>query len=154
MNNALKELTNIGIPVYSPLELHVHDMTLECSDNRIDMINFEREIRNESVARVDNIIKACSSNYKLDYFTDINFFANDNSISVFDINSVQKILNIFQFLVDKYRLDGININEVLDNYQVSKQNLLNILSTIEKGTYNDEKIKEKYYLLLDGKCKG
>ena len=49
MNKELKELTNIGIPVYSPIDIQIQDMTLTCSDNTSNAINIERQIRKEVI---------------------------------------------------------------------------------------------------------
>ena len=84
MNKELKELTNIGIPVYSPIDIQIQDMTLTCSDNTSNAINIQRQIRKEVIDRVDRLSGKTSNNYYREYLPTINFYANDNSTSVFE----------------------------------------------------------------------
>ena len=48
MNKELKEMTNIGVPVYNPITMSLMDTTLKCSDNKVHTINIERDIRQEA----------------------------------------------------------------------------------------------------------
>ena len=48
MNKALKELTNVGVPVYNSIELPLQSMTGICSDHIGKTISLERDIRKET----------------------------------------------------------------------------------------------------------
>jgi len=154
MNKALKELTNIGVPIYNPIELMVPNMTITCSDNIGKTIDLEREIRQEAIDRVDKLVDKHSLNYKKDYITRINFYADDNSTSVFNLKNQQKILNIFGNLVEIETLQGKDTKEILENLKREKAILSNLINYINAHPYTSKTfsdLKKFYPTLYSGK---
>ena len=154
MNKPLSELLNIGIPVYNPLDLNIFDMTLKCSDHVSKTISLEREIRQEAIDRVDKIVGNKSANRKTEYLSTINFSANKESISVFGLTKKQRLINIFENMVDIEQIDGITDKEVLSKIKDCLIDLSYEVMYIKnkpytKAFYND--IKKYYSPLYNGK---
>ena len=138
MNKALKELTNIGVPVYNPIELSVASMTISCGDDIPKTIGKEREIRQEVINRVEKLTDHVSTNYKRDYLANINFYANDNSTSVFDLTNQQKVINIFGNLVERENLLGDSLSDTLNKLRNSRIDLAKKIDFIVNNTYTKQ----------------
>lgn len=138
MNKALKELTNIGVPVYNPIELYVRSITQACSDDRNRTTKLERDIRKETIDRVEKAVGKESKVASRDYLGYINFFANDKSTSVFDIDEKQRIINVTENLIDKEKLEGRTTEEVLEKWREEKEEFHRLLEYINYHPYTKE----------------
>lgn len=135
MNKALKELTNIGVPVYKSIELPIQNMTGTCSDHIGKTITLERDIRKETIDRIEKVVGKEAKVSSRDYLTDINFFANDNSTSVFDLDEKQRIINVSSNLIDKEKLEGKTTKEVLEKLKKEKEQFYKLLDYTYKHPY-------------------
>lgn len=153
MSEALKELTNIGIPIYTPLRLWIQDMTLTCSDHKGKTIGLEREIRREVLDRVDKVVGKTSANNARDFLRNIDFYANESSTSEFNITNRDKTLNLFENLLDLERIDGENEKEVLEKIEEEKEILFSLITYISNTPYTKEIYKsiKEYSELYFGK---
>jgi len=156
LNKELKELTNIGIPVYSPIDIQIQDMTLTCSDNTSNAINIERQIRKEVIDRVDRLSGKISNNYYREYLPTINFYANDNSTSVFDITKKQRVLNVFGNYINTESIDKdkVYLLELLKVIRQKKDILAHRINYIRVNRYTHElfeDLKKNYSSLYRGK---
>ena len=157
MSKALKELTNIGVPIYTPLRLWIQDMTLTCSDHKGKTISLEREVREEVKNRVDKVVGKESQNIKRDFLTDISFYANNNSTSEFNVSNRERIVDIFQNLIDYTKLEGQNEEEVLMNLRKWKKIYSYYVEYIQSNPFTTEihnDLKRDYNRLYYGREKG
>ena len=151
MNKTLKQLTNIGIPVYNDIKLPLFDMTLECADDKQKSIGIERNIRREAIERVDNLLSNKSaSKYKSDIDT-INFFANDNSTSVFDISKEERFTKIFSHLTD---LENTPSDKKIITTEEELERLRERVDFIKRNPYSTEfhnSLKKYFPLIYNGR---
>lgn len=142
MNKALKQLINIGVPVYNPLKISIFNMSLICSDHRYYTIEVERDIRREAIDRVDKLVGTKPFNDKRDYIYTLDFYANDKSTSVIDITSKQRIINIFSNAYGEFDADTKEealsiIKSKRNNYSDYYNLLVEKIDQIEKLDFND-----------------
>jgi hypothetical protein len=122
MNKELKEMTNIGVPVYNPITMSLMDTTLKCSDNKVHTINIERDIRQEAYKRITKAVGGRSNNNSKEYLKDINFFANNQSSSVFDLDEIQRVVNVYEELAPLERKPISDLNKtILNRYKALLQ---------------------------------
>ena len=153
MNKALKELTNVGVPVYNSIELPLQSMTGTCSDHIGKTITLEREIRRETIDRIEKVVGKDSKITSRDYLRDINFYANDNSTSVFDLDDKQRIINVSSNLIDQEHLEGRDTKEVLEKLRKEKDEFYKHLRYINSQPYTKEFhkfMRENYTTFYNG----
>ena len=140
MNKDLKELTNIGIPIYKPLKLRVFEMTDLCSINKGKSITLERNLRKEIQNKVDTIVGRNNMSEKRSYINYIDFFSNDNSVSTFDVKRYRRVANIFENLIG---LDTLNENSYMDlKSRIEKE--LNDFDSLTYYVFSNPYTKEVY----------
>ena len=149
MNKELLDMINIGLPCYSSIELPLFDLTLSCALDKSKSIKVEREIRHEAIEKVDKIIGNTSLNRNEEYLSTINFYADDTSNSVFNLDEKQRYVNLFNSLTDLNRND--------DNITIlnEKLNILhNLVYYLKSNTYSKsfyEDFKRLFPYLCNGK---
>ena len=150
--NSLNEITNIGIPCYEALPLRLYDMTLTCSDNKQKSIKVEREIRKEANSKIENAINKKSPSKNIENLQVINFLANDRSISVFDLDEKQRIVNSFSNL---FTLDrNSDISSLLESASKSVDDLEKKYDYIKHNPYTSmfhKSLKNDFPLIYNGK---
>jgi hypothetical protein len=90
---------NLGIPCYEEVPLKLCEMTLACTDNKIQSINDEREMRK----RTSYIINKETSNTLFpnkEYLPVINYVTDDNSLSNIDLSKRQRFENMFYYFIE------------------------------------------------------
>ena len=116
---------SIGIPSYSSLVLPIYDMTLTCSDNKVKSISVERDIRYEAQDRIAKVTGTWSANKGVNILQNINFYADENAFSVFDLDDKQRVINIFSHLGELDRSDNLDslLKSVYKNTGILRQNV-------------------------------
>ena len=130
----MSNIINMGIPVYSSLVLPIYDMTLLCSDNKVKSIDVERDIRYEAQYRVSKITGTFSCCRSTNFLQHINFYANRDANSVLDVDSKQRIINMFEYLVDLNRKDSID--SLLSSINDSVKELSDIVHFVNNNPYS------------------
>ena len=133
---------NLGIPCYEEVPLKLCEMTLACTDNKIQSINDEREMRK----RTSYIINKETSNTLFpnkEYLPVINYVTDDNSLSNIDLSKRQRLENIFYTLID------IDPNNDIDSIiKASSDKVSEIDNALSKQYIN---LYSKFKRLLYGK---
>ena len=140
---------SIGVPCYSSLVLPIYEMTLVCSDNKSKSISVEREIRYETSERIAKITGCHSANKNSNYLLHINFFADSNSMSIFDVDSRYRVINNYRGLVD---LDSDNLTLI----RIKLLDLKRRIEYIRNNPYTSEfynGIKKDFDTLYEGKSR-
>ena len=137
MNNQdLNEILNIGIPCYNSLEINLSDLTLTCSKDIYESINVERRLSLDIKEKIEKEINHKSFNYKTNFFKNINFMSDINSVSIFGLDKKQLLINLFSSLTILDRKDKITmIQEII----IKRKKLLEqFLEYINHNSYTKE----------------
>lgn len=155
MNREINEVTNIGIPCYEALSLPLQDMTLSCSRNVSEGIKAEREIRQEANKRVSGVVGIRSMDKYQDVLSTINVFANNDSVSVFDLDEKQRLINCFRQLVELERT--VSSAELKKSIKQYRDELVSLIRYIIANPYTTEfhnKLKQDFPHLYYGRHRG
>ena len=127
---------SIGVPCYKSLVLPLYDMTLTCSNNKSQGINIERDIRQEFSERLANITGCQTTNKSICYLSNINFYANRDSISIFDMDDKQRLVNIYDSLITLDR--NKELDELLNSISIRIRELESKRDYIRNNPYTTQ----------------
>lgn len=101
----MDDILNIGIPCYDEVKLPISEMTLSCSDNKVNSISCERELRRNTQELINYV---CSNNFfpRKEYLPMISYYSDDRSISHIDLSKRQRLINIFDDFIDEDTSDS------------------------------------------------
>lgn len=154
MNKALKQLTNIGVPCYNEIGLYLHSLTSNCADDKSTSIGIEKNIKTKMVERVDDLIDNKVITTAKPVIDTINFYADDKSISTFDLTKEERYTKIFSPLVD---LEKTEKSEKISKTKESLKKLKERLDYIRKNPYSTEfhdSLKNNFNNLYYGRIYG
>ncbi len=136
MNKDLEELINIGVPCYTPITLPVNEFTLSCAKDKSSSIQIERDIKEETVKRVNDITNFPSSNNHQNLFKNLNYVSNDQSISKIDWLEKQKLIDLFWGLKEFHH--DVTEEELLKEVEKQHNLLRDYITYIAKNHYSSE----------------
>ena len=146
---------SIGIPSYSSLVLPIYEMTLTCSDKRVNSINIERDIRYEAQKRIADRTGTWSSNKSVNILQEINFMVDDNAFSILGLDDKQRVINIFRSLIDLDRKDSLD--SLLSQVKDGNKELRDIVRYVNNNQYSSimhNDLKKKIPGIYFGKAYG